>query len=93
MASYEIISWRGVPTVVEAHDDRRTVTRPLSARFQALVDSAAMTLGVSESDAYLDAWARSAPEQWPGTAAEAADAVAADLEARFPEFIAVASSP
>jgi hypothetical protein len=93
MASYEVISWRGVPTVVEARDEGGTVTRPLSERFQALVDSAAMQLGVSESDAYLEAWARSAPVERPGTAAEIVATVAADLEARFPEFIARAFRP
>jgi hypothetical protein len=88
MASYEVISWRGVPTVVEARDDQGMVARSLSDRFQALVDSLAMQLGLADSDAYLEAWGRSAPEERPGTAEEVAEAVAADLEDRFPEFIA-----
>jgi hypothetical protein len=90
MASYEIISWRGVPTVVEARDAHETVSRSLSERFQALVDSVAMQLGLSESDEYLDAWSRSAPEERPGTAAEVAESVVAELEDQFPEFIAQA---
>jgi hypothetical protein len=93
MASYEVISWRGVPTVVEARDDRGTVSRPLSDRFQALVDSAAVQLGLSGSDDYLDAWARSAPAERPGTAEEVAAAVATDLEMRFSEFRAGAFRP
>ena len=88
MASYEVISWRGVPTVVEARDDDGLVTRSLSDRFQALVDSVAMQLGLSESEEYLEAWARSTPVERPGTAEEVASAVATELEARFPEFIA-----
>jgi hypothetical protein len=88
MASYEVISWRGVPTVVEARDDRGTVSRPLSDRFQALVDSAAVELGLSGSDDYLDAWGRSAPAERPGTAEEVAAAVARELEMRFSEFMA-----
>ena len=93
MASYEVISWRGVPTVVEARDDHGTVTRSLSDRFQALVDSVAVQLGLSESDEYLEAWARSAPAERPGTAEEVAAGVATDLEMRFPEFIARAFRP
>ena len=93
MASYEVISWRGVPTVVEARDDRGAVTRSLSERFQALVDSVAMQLGLSESDEYLDAWMRSASAERPGTAEEVAEAVTAELEGRFPEFIAKAFRP
>jgi Virulence factor len=90
MAQYEVISWRGVPSVVEARDDHGTVSRTLSDRFQALIDSAAMQLGLSESDAYLEDWTRSAPAERPGTAAEIAEAVAAELEERLPEFIAQA---
>jgi hypothetical protein len=93
MASYEVISWRGVPTVVEARDDCGTVTRSLGEQFQALVDSAAMRLGLSESDEYLASWSRSAPAERAGTAEEVAAAVAADLEARFPEFAAGALRP
>ena len=87
MASYEIISWRGVPAVVEARDERGTVTKQLSERFQMLIDSAAMQLGLEGSDAYLDEWSRSTPVEAPGAAADVADAVAADLENRLPEFI------
>jgi hypothetical protein len=93
MASYEVITWRGVPTVVEARDDGGTVTRSLSDRFQALIDSAAMQLGLAQSDAYLEAWARSATAERPGTAEEVAATVVADLEMRFPEFIAKAFRP
>ena len=83
MASYEVISWRGVPTVVEARDDHGTVTRSLSDRFQALVDSVAMQLGLSESDEYLEAWARSAPAERPGTAEEVAEVVARSWRSAF----------
>jgi hypothetical protein len=93
MASYEVISWRGVPTVVEARDDDGTVTRSLSDRFQALVDSVATQLGLSEAEEYLEAWARSTPVERPGTAEEVASAVATDLETRFPEFISKAFRP
>ena len=88
MASYQIIAWKDVPARVEAQDASQTVTRQLSDRFQQLIDSAAMRLGLQDEDAYLDLWARGDVQERSGSAAEVADAVAAELEARFPEFIA-----
>lgn len=90
MATYRIIAWKGIPAGVEAEDGTDSVTRQLSERFQALIDSAAMQLGLQDSDAYLELWSGSPPQNRPGTAAEVADAVAADLESRFTEFIATA---
>jgi hypothetical protein len=93
MASYQIIAWKDVPAMVEARDGSETVTRQLSDRFQQLIDSAAMRLGLQDEDAYLDLWARGDVQERSGSAAEVADAVAAELEARFPEFIARAFDP
>ena len=93
MASYQIIAWKNVPAMVEARDSSETVTRQLSDRFQQLIDSVAMRLGLQDQDAYLDLWSRGAAQERTGTAAEVADAVAAELEARFPEFIADAFGP
>lgn len=87
MATYEIITWREIPVVVEARDGAESVTRQLSERFQALIDSVAMQLGLEGSDAYLAEWTRSAAVERPGTAPEVAEAVATELENRFPEFI------
>ncbi len=88
MASYQIIAWKDVPAMVEARDGSEIITCQLSDRFQQLIDSAAMRLGRDDQDAYLDLWARSEPEQRAGSASEVADAVVAELEARFSEFIA-----
>jgi len=87
VATYQIVAWRNVPASVEAHDGSDRVTLQLSERFQALIDSVAMQLGLQESDAYLEEWQRGAPQERRGTAREVAEAVVAELEARFPEFI------
>jgi len=87
MATYQIIAWKDVPAMVEARDETETVTRPLSDRFQQLIDSVAMQLDIQDQDAYLGLWARGAAQERPGRAAEVADAIVAELEARFPEFI------
>jgi Virulence factor len=88
MASYQIIAWKDVPAMVEASDGSETVTRQLSDRFQQLIDSVAMRLGLQDQDAYLDLWARGDVQERSGSATEVAEAVVAELEARFPEFIA-----
>ena len=93
MASYHIIAWKNVPAMVEARDASETVTCQLSDRFQQLIDSVAMRLGLQDQDAYLDLWSRGDAQERAGGAAEVADAVAAELEARFSEFIADAFGP
>ena len=87
MATYQIIAWKDVPSMIEARDDAGTVTRPLSDRFQQLIDSVATRLGLEDQDVYLDLWARGDVQERPGSATEVADAVAAEIEARFPEII------
>lgn len=87
MATYQIIVWKDVPSMIEARDDAGTVTRPLSDRFQQLIDSVAMQLGLQDQDGYLELWARGDVQERPGSATEVAEAVAAEIEARFPEII------
>lgn len=87
MAIYRIVAWKGIPASVEAEDGSDSVTLQLSERFQMLIDSAAMQLGLADSDAYLELWSRGEPRDRAGTAREVADAVAIDIENRFPEFI------
>ena len=80
----EVASW---VTKFIGGDGTETVTRELSDRFQALIDSVAMQLGLQDSDAYLEQWTRGAVQERAGTAREVAEAIAAELEDRFPEFI------
>jgi len=90
MASYVVIFWRDVPSMVEARDDGGTVTRQLSDRFQQLIDSAAMQLGLEGSEAYLEQWRRGDPAERAGSATEVADAVVQEMEEQFPKFIGAA---
>ncbi len=90
MATYRIVAWKGIPASVEAEDGTDAVTRQLSERFQMLIDSVAMQLGLEGSEAYIELWGRGEPQERPGTAAEVADAVAADIESRFPQIISTA---
>ena len=90
MATYRIVAWTGIPASVEAEDGSDSVTLQLSERFQLLIDSVAMQLGLHDSDAYIELWSRGSLQDRPGPAREVADAVAADLESRFTEIITTA---
>ena len=87
MATYQIVAWKGIPASVEARDDRETVTVSLSDKFQQLIDSAAMQLGLHDSDAYIELWTREAPQERAGGARHVAETVAAEIEDRFPTYI------
>jgi hypothetical protein len=87
VARYRIVAWRDIPATVEAQDDADSVTLPLSERFQALIDSLAMQLGLAAEDAYLEHWAATDGER-AGSAREVGAAVVAELEERFPEITA-----
>ena len=89
MASYRIIAWKDIPASVEARDASDHVTLQLSERFQALIDSLAMQGGAHAEDAYLEHWGSTDGER-AGSAREVSAAIAAELEERFPEFIALA---
>ena len=92
MASYQVVSWKGIPASVEARDDGETFTVPLSERFQMLIDSVAMQLGLHDSDAYIELWTREPIQERPGSARVVAEAVARELEDRFSSIIATAFS-
>ncbi len=87
MARYRVVRWRDIPSLVEAWDAERTVRLPLSQRFQDLIDAVAMREGASESEAYLEGWGRDPERERPGGAQSVADAVAAELEAAFGEYV------
>jgi cvfA/B/C family virulence factor len=93
VARWEIVAWREIPAMVEVRDDAGQVTLPLSEKFQTLIDSVAMQLGMQDEAAYLEQWARLPGGERPGRARDVGEAVVAELEARFPEYIARAFRP
>jgi hypothetical protein len=86
VARVRILRWKDIPSVVEATDADGTVKLQLSERFQALIDSVAMHLGLSGTDDYLDQWELGDEEERPGPAREVAEALVRELEGRFGEF-------
>ena len=92
MARYRIVQWREIPALVVAEDGDGAVQRPLSPRFQALIDAVAMRADVTETEAYLEGWGESGEFERPGAALDVAEAVAAELEAEFEALAARQSS-
>ena len=91
MATYAILYWQNLPSLVEAKDDDATHKIQLSQAFQALIDNVAMQKGLLGSDAYLEEWTRGESLQRDGSAEEVAKAVADELEAQLPEIMAAAT--
>ncbi len=83
MARYRIVHWKEIPSVVEAADGDRTEREQLSQKFQDLIDALAMRENATAEDAYLEGWGQGEWLERPGSAAEVARAVAAELEQGF----------
>lgn len=85
MTSYQIMYWHDIPVQVRAGARGNRVSIELPARFQEAVDSAAMAAQLTGTDSYLDGFSWNEPQEREGTPEEVVAAVAADLEAGFPE--------
>jgi hypothetical protein len=85
-AEYRITYWQEIPSLVEAVAGDERVRRPLSGRFQHLIDAAAMRRGVIGTDAYLDGWRVGPIHIRQGSPGEVAAAVAAEIEGQFEEI-------
>ena len=89
MTEYQLTSWRELPSLVVARtsedpaDSGSTVKAPMPPRFQEAIDEAAMRLGETSSDAYLEGWVRSDWTTSDGTPTQVADRVVADLDAAW----------
>jgi hypothetical protein len=80
MTRVQILFWQNIPSLVKAvADDGTEARRQLPERYQQEIDRAAMEQGLSESDAYLEQWRWSEPEERDGPPAEVAAAVEAEL--------------
>jgi hypothetical protein len=86
MASYQILYWHDIPVQVRAGGRRDRVSEALPDRFQEAVDAAAMRAKLTGSDAYTDGFHWGEAQERDGTAAEVAQAVAAELSAQFEEI-------
>jgi hypothetical protein len=84
MATIQIIYWHEFPSQVQGRDENGLVRVDLPERFSKVINSAAIAAGKSEEDAYMMGWRRGRRKDHPGSAQEAAQAVADQLADEFP---------
>ena len=70
MSEYQITSWHDLPSMVTARQGDSTAKLQLAPRLQEAIDEAAMLLGETDSEAYLNGWSRS---EWIASEGDPAD--------------------
>jgi hypothetical protein len=83
VAEFRVTYWRDLPSLVTARHGDHTAKVPLDARFMIAIDEAAMRLGATDSDAYLEGWRQGDWEAREGTPEDVARAVADELESEY----------
>ena len=84
MAKVKVLYWHGIPTQVRAEDSEGRAGVQLAERFQLAIDDAAMAANLVGDDDYTNGFVWGDEEEREGDAQSAAEAVAAEIEARFP---------
>jgi hypothetical protein len=87
MARVRVMYWKEIPVQVQAEDATGRVSRQLEDRFQQAADTVAMQDGSQGTDEYLDAWGFGPYEDHTENAADAAEAVARELENMPVDFV------
>jgi hypothetical protein len=79
----QVLYWQDVPSVIKATgDDGSEVKRQLPDWYQQEIDKRAMVQGLTDSDAYLEQWHWSEPEERPGSPDDVIAAVERELDER-----------
>jgi hypothetical protein len=85
MAQVRVMYWREIPYAVRATDAAGRASRQLPQAFAEAVDAAAMAADATSQEDYQAGFIWGPPEERPGSAAEVADAVVAEIVAAYPE--------
>ena len=83
MTEFRVTYWRDLPSLVTAREGEHTAKSALDARFMIAIDEAAMRLGATDSEAYLEGWRQSEWEVRSGSPEEVVEAVAEELDAEY----------
>jgi hypothetical protein len=79
----QVLYWQDVPSVIKATgDDGSEVKRELPEWYQQEIDKRAMVQGLTGSDAYLEQWHWSEPEERAGSPDDVIDAIERELDER-----------
>ena len=85
MTEFRVTYWRDLPSLVTAREGEHTAKAALEARFMIAIDEAAMRLGATDSEAYLEGWRQSEWEERGGTPEDVVQAVSEELQAEYGE--------
>jgi len=77
--------WKEIPYAVRATDAAGRASRQLPPQFQEAVDAAAMAVGATSQEDYQAGFTWGPAEERPGSAAEVADGVVAEIVAAYPQ--------
>ena len=86
MTTYTILYWQEIPSLVEAKDGESTSKAQLSARFQDLIDKAAMRRYLAGTYAYIEGFKKGPSIETEGSPEEAVRLVKDNLEGQFEEI-------
>ena len=86
MTSVKILYWYDIPVQVKAEDHEGRAGVQLSSRFQEAIDEAAMAANLIGDDDYTNGFKWRDAQERDGTAQSIAEAVAAELEAKYAEI-------
>ena len=86
MATYQVLYWQEIPSMVEARDEKGVKKIQLNSRFQGLIDEAAMRRKFAGTDAYLEEWNKGPKTEAEGEAETVAQKIADDIEKQFTEI-------
>jgi hypothetical protein len=85
MSEYQITYWRDIPSMVMAREGDETARAQLAQRFQEAIDEAAMRLGESDADAYMEGWRKGEWIDADGAPTDVVARVAEELESDLSE--------
>ena len=83
MATYQILYWQEIPSLIEARDDSGVKKIQLNSKFQGLIDEVAMRRKFAGTDAYLEEWNKGPKTEVDGDAEAVAKSIADEIEGRF----------
>jgi Virulence factor len=83
VTEFRVTYWRDLPSLVTAREGEHTAKAPLDARFMIAIDEAAMRLGATDSEAYLEGWRMGDWESREGTPEDVVAAVAEEITAHY----------
>lgn len=83
MTEFRVTYWRDLPSLITARDGEHSAKAALDARFMVAIDEAAMRLGATDSDAYLEGWRQSDWQERGGSPEEVVLEVAQELDSEY----------